>query len=123
MKLLLIYTIINVLDAVSDALRDEGKKTWSHPIEIILIAGLLFMPFIVPFNIVAIASFILVRYFVFDFTYNIIRKLGLFYFGSTSIYDKLFRMLLVKDQAIVHVILISKIIALCVAIGLLNNYL
>ncbi|MCU0379332.1 MAG: hypothetical protein MUC78_13845 [Bacteroidales bacterium] len=87
------------LEAFHEGLYDNGRKTISGVIEaalnillaIIVIAwflGLNKFDLDIPFW-KAVVGFVLMRYFLFDFVYNITRKLPLTYVGATKIYDRL----------------------------------
>jgi len=103
MTILLFTLLFNALDAISDALYDEGHKLLSGISEFILKAGivlicLLWFKGIVYFSTdkefwSLVISFILVRYFIFDAIYNRMRGLNIFYIGNTKIYDKILQRL------------------------------
>lgn len=123
-----IYLLLQVIiNATEDALRDEKFKTWSHLLNSIHVLLWLVFPVIVPFNKseigVLIGGYILIRFTFFDFVYNIIRKLPLFYVGDTSIYDKVIRYLVKKLKvSAAFVLSFSKIISILIAYGLFRRF-
>jgi len=101
MTILLFTLLFNALDAISDALYDEGHKLLSGMLEFILKAGivlicLLWFKGIVYFSTdkefwSLVISFALVRYAIFNLIYNAIRSLNLGYIGNTKLQDKILR--------------------------------
>ena len=88
------------VDAVGDALYDNKKKTLSGVFQTILVAVLLFgicfldtptllRPVEYSGALWLIVGYVCLRYALFDYTYNIVRGLNIFYTGSTKILDKL----------------------------------
>jgi hypothetical protein len=99
--MILLFTILfNALNALSDGLYDNGKKTFSGiirfiglgPVIVLALAelsGLHWFSVTDKDFISIVISFVLVRYFLFDAIYNLTRGLNIFYIGTTKLYDKL----------------------------------
>src|SRR6056297_304148 len=85
--LLIILVLVN---AIEDAFRDEGKKELAHLFNTLHIAGW-FCMMSFPISLILVVQYVLARFALFDITYNLMRGIDLFYIGSTSIYDKLWR--------------------------------
>ena len=86
------YLAAIVLDAASDATRDNSKKTISHILEGLMIAVFLSTPFTFNADVSQIgwyiAPYLLLRVGLFDPIYNKLRKLSICYRGKTSLWDK-----------------------------------
>lgn len=113
--ILLLTILTNALEAIYEGLYDNGKKTVSGIIEMCykfigvftvayitygLTAGLILIPF---WKI--IIGFIFIRFLIFDYTYNKIRGLSLYYQGTTKLYDQML------SSVPGHFILFVKVIA------------
>jgi hypothetical protein len=76
---------------MADGYRDEGNKQLSHAFEAASVGTMLVSPFIIRYEKDKwgwyIASYVSLRYSLFDYTYNMTRGLPLDYMGTTSIYD------------------------------------
>lgn len=101
--MIILFTILwNVLHAISDGLYDNGKKTLSKVLRLILLASVI-IPALAELSgnnyfklidkdfISIVISFGLVRYFLFDAVYNLTRGLNIFYIGNMGLFDKLLR--------------------------------
>lgn len=96
--LLLISLALILLEAIYEGLADRGQKTIAGALEFLYRAATLtavyawfagFMPIVtVAYFGYAIAGFILLRFAIFDFAYNLTVGLPMFYVGSTKVYDK-----------------------------------
>lgn len=93
MKIIILFLVVIIFDAMGDALNDSDRKGIGHLLQTIVIGLLLMSPFFVSITIdVAgwyLASFICLRIALFDITYNLTRKLPWNYIGSTSLWDKI----------------------------------
>jgi hypothetical protein len=80
------------LNAVGDGLKDDGHKVWGHSANAASIALLLLNPIITDIQkedlLPYISQYVLIRFAVFDYTYNATRRLPFGYTGTTSHYDK-----------------------------------
>jgi glucan phosphoethanolaminetransferase (alkaline phosphatase superfamily) len=95
---LLLALFLIIFEAIPESLYDNRKKSFSGVIEFIYRAGVaigLFMWVVgISFqprglNIyVILAGYLLLRFSIFDYIYNIIRGLSPFYLGDTKYYDK-----------------------------------
>lgn len=81
-----------VLEAIGDALYDDGEKIWGHTFSAMSTGLLVASPFILdidkkkwPWYFISYASF---RIALFDLTYNITRGLPVMQIGNTSFWDK-----------------------------------
>jgi hypothetical protein len=81
------------LNAAGDALNDKGEKVWGHSLRAASIAVLLINPLITEVQredwLPYVLQYVLIRFAVFDYTYNATRGLPMGYTGNTSHYDKL----------------------------------
>jgi len=79
-------------NAVSDGLRDDGKKQWAHIAQVGNIGTLLAIPFVTDIRKEQwpqyLATYAAVRYGEFDYAYNATRGLPMDYLGDTCLYDK-----------------------------------
>ena len=103
--MILLFTILfNALEAISEGLYDRGSKLLSGIIEfvktaLIVLICVLWFKGIVYYTTdkdfwSLIISFVLVRYFMFDWVYNIFRGVNsMFFIGNTKLFDKLLRKL------------------------------
>ena len=101
--MLILFTILfNVLNALADALYDEGRKTLSGVVRFIYLGGAVLLSLVCLLGlqwfdapakdiISTVVSFVFVRYFLFDAVYNLTRGLHVFYIGNTKLYDKILR--------------------------------
>lgn len=97
-KIILVFLILlsGILPAISDGLYDEGKKQLSKIIESIgyiniMLIGAVYKKLIgkwIRDGVLIVGSIICARIVFFNATYNIVRGLDIWYFGTTSIYDK-----------------------------------
>ena len=91
-KTLAVFTGSILLDAAADATRDNGNKALSHALEAgsvaTMIGGMVWIePSWEDIGWYA-ASYICLRFAIFDVAYNSLRGLPLNYHGTTSMYDK-----------------------------------
>ncbi len=117
--IILILFLSNILLwSVGDGLNDNGRrKTLGH-----LLRALSFLPVLLsPFFIVTpyigwyLASYILIRMALFDAGYNLTRGLPIAFVGTTSLWDRFWRMV----SAPASWIIAAKIIFLLVGIAIL----
>ena len=87
MTTLLIPTIA-ILQAGSDAVRDNGKKTLSKIIEVIYIALIFIGWYFLDITHHDVIAYVLFRMSIYPVTYNLLRGLKWHYMGTTSIYDR-----------------------------------
>ncbi len=91
-KVIGIYTSSIILDAVGDALNDEGNKEWGHVCNAASVGLLLTSPFIIDYDKSKwgwyLASYVSLRISLFDPSYNLTRGLPVTYIGGTSLWDK-----------------------------------
>ena len=87
-----LYTTSIVFNAVGDGLNDNGQKTLGHAFDAASIGILVASPFILnakksdwPFYV---ASYVTLRFALFDPTYNMTRGLPMEYTGDSSLTDK-----------------------------------
>ena len=95
---LLFALFLIVFEAVPEALYDNGKKRTSGIFEFIYRAGVAITVFMwvtgscLTFYgqsvYVILAGYILLRFSIFDYLYNVVRGLSPFYIGNTKYYDK-----------------------------------
>ena len=89
------FIILVILDAVGDATLNKGAK---HIIQAVNVLAWLFLGtfifytkqwnfLVFPDVLVMIAAYIGIRFFLFDWIWNGVRKMPIAYFGSTSVYD------------------------------------
>jgi len=83
-------TLLPVFWALSDGFYDEQKKLISSVFKLLSLACVCAFPY-APASIWAAVYFLLCWTIVFDITYNIVRKLDVFYVGKTKLTDKLLR--------------------------------
>lgn len=97
--LILIFSIVwPILEAVYEGLYDNGKKTVSGIVEflhkLVVVGTTAFVTYGVTVGMIdipvwkLILGFVFIRFLLFDYTYNITRKLPLGFIGTTKIYDK-----------------------------------
>jgi hypothetical protein len=81
-----------VLDAMGDAYMDMGRKDLGHALNAASIGMLAVEPFVIDFKKEdwkwKLPAYILLRFAVFDATYNLTRDLPISNFGTTSNYDR-----------------------------------
>jgi len=96
--ILICYILSIFCKASGDALSQTGRKLWGHPLQlmssIVLVAlfilALIFRPDYDNRQIVLIAlSYFALRFFLFDYAWNLFAGKPLFYIGNTSYYDLL----------------------------------
>lgn len=112
--MILVCYILSILCGASgDAFDYTGKKTAGHILQgceiftwlTLFILALVARPDYDPDQIVIIAlSYFALRFFLFDYIWNICAGQKLFYIGNTSIYDKILQ---VFHPAIIHLMKFS----------------
>ena len=125
--LLLALLLFNFFDAFGDGLRDDGRKTFSKAFEMLMITAL-YLPVLVVTGKPAwyeigmfVGSFILIRYAIFDYTYNGVRGLGAYFIGKTSLTDRFWRWFFNKTGfPKTHWFSWTRIIALILGAGLIG---
>ena len=126
--MILLFTILfNALEAVHEALYDNGKKLLSGIIEAVLkamvvsialawFAGIhLFDLDYIPYWKL-LTGFVFVRFLMFDVIYNVTRGLPLLFMGSTKLFDRILSKVPASFLAFVRVVL--GIIGICFLIGI-----
>lgn len=97
--ILLLSILTNALEAIYEGLYDSGKKTIAGILEFIqkivgvatvayVTSGILTHDINIPIWKL-IVGFIAIRFLIFDYIYNAVRKLPLDYRGRTKLYDKI----------------------------------
>ena len=98
--ILICYILSIFCKASGDALSQTGHKLWGHPLQLVssvalvalFILALIAKPDYTNEQIVLIAlSYFALRFFLFDYTWNLFAGKPLGYIGTTSLYDKLIR--------------------------------
>jgi hypothetical protein len=88
---ILYYVICVIIGAVADGVRDEGMLFLAHALAGVEIGLLLMSAFILNLRMrdwwIVLLSYVFYRVAFFDYAYNIIRGLDLFYIGDTSWWD------------------------------------
>jgi len=94
MKIIILFLVVIIFDAVGDALNDSKHKGIGHLLQATVIGLLLMSPFFIVTTLWAwyLSSYICLRIALFDPIYNITRGLKWNYIGTTSLWDKLRRL-------------------------------
>ena len=96
--ILICYILSIFCKASGDALSQTGRKLWGHPLQLmssvalvaLFILSLIAKPDYTNEQIVLIAlSYFALRFFLFDYIWNLFAGKPLFYIGNTSYYDLL----------------------------------
>lgn len=91
-KVIGVYTLSIGLNAVGDALNDNGEKTWGHVSNATSYGLLLAAPFVLDIDknkwAWYLASYISLRIALFNPIYNSVRGLPIGYYGTSSISDQ-----------------------------------
>jgi hypothetical protein len=130
--MLLITALFLILtEAVYEALYDSGHKTTSGIIEFVYRAivtvmvlsyvGMCYIDFSArdyPSFWYMIGGYVLLRFALFDISYNLIRGLSPFYIGSTKLIDKAWKWFFIwSGIPVVHFFAMFKFIALCIGVA------
>lgn len=114
--IILFLIMMVIIAAISDGLFDEGLKIWGHSLEAIEILLLVSGPFLFKLKrrdwIPYLVSLIAFRVCFFDYTYNLVRHLPIFFVGNTSWWD----IFLSKQPP--HGLVFGRIIFLTLAVAL-----
>lgn len=122
------FVVLITIEAVEDGLYDNKRKTLSGVFNTALMAVLIsatcFLDTPPIFQHVSykgalwlIGGYVLLRYALYDFTYNITRDLPLFFVGSTKLIDKFWRWWLGKIRVPdVHWFFITRLMAFILGI-------
>lgn len=90
-KVISIYAGSIILNAVGDGLKDSGEKEWGHACNALSTGLLLVSPFVINYDKSKwgyyLSSYVFLRIALFDYSYNLTRKLPLNYIGRTSVWD------------------------------------
>lgn len=118
--LIIIYLVAMVaMGAIGDGLFGSGHKTWGHACKAAEVGMLLGGSFIfgIPRDgwLPYLASYVFIRFAVFDYAYNLTRGLPLSYHGGTSFYDNFVNRLAAPG----HGWAFAKIISTAVGIALI----
>ena len=123
MKILVLFLIAVIFDAIGDALNDSHHKGIGHLLQAIVIGLLLMSPFFIDIALNSwgwyLASYICLRIALFDPIYNITRGLKWNYIGSTSLWDKA-RMAVMSPAGME---IFARVIFLIAGIGIIINNL
>ena len=96
--ILICYILSIFCKASGDALSQTGRKLWGHPLQLVssvalvalFILSLIARPDYSTEQIVLIAlSYFALRFFLFDYIWNLFAGKNIFYIGNTSYYDLL----------------------------------
>ena len=119
--ILIILISLIVLEAIFEAVRDNGNKTASGVVEWFYLA-------VVVIGLIEISApriwyliYVLYRYALFGILYNAIRKLRFDYLGTTKIYDRVLTWIFSKIGKFApkpHILFMTKLIALFAAVAL-----
>lgn len=113
-----IITVTNILLAVTDGLYDSGKKKESKLVELTALAGLFTLGYYTTMPILLVAAaFALIRFGVFNISYNLTRGLHVLYVGTTDYVD------LVLKKVNPGLYLLWYLVAFLTGFGLLNNHI
>ena len=110
-----------ILEAIYEAIRDNGNKTPSGVVEWFFLAVMLVGTIELDADRIWYLIYVLYRYALFATLYNLIRKLRWDYLGSTKIYDNVLTWIFIKIGKMFpkpHVLFITKLISLTAAVGL-----
>jgi hypothetical protein len=110
-----LFVILVIINALEDGFRDSNKKVLAHLFNGLHIAGWIAMMYF-DFSWVFVLKYVLIRFALFDVTYNLIRGNKIFYIGTTSLYDKFWRWLEHKKIPINHLLFWTKLISLLIAL-------
>ena len=124
--ILLLSILTNALEAIYEGLYDNGKKTIAGILELIQKAVGVFTVAYITSDLLThhiyipiwklIVGFILIRFLIFDYIYNITRGLSLTYIGNTKLYDKFLNT--VPGHFIAFVKIILGLMGTCFLLGL-----
>ena len=100
--IVLMFIVLSVIaDAISEALRDNGEKPWSHVVKawfvVFIMSAAIITPYIVEGRVVMgvilyyFGMLLIQRMMLFDIFYNVTRGLPIGYIGNTSFYDRFLR--------------------------------
>ena len=94
LKVIGIYAASIILNGIGDGLNNSNNKTVGHIVNALSISMLLISPFLMEYDKKKwywyLATYTFLRIGLFDFTYNLTRKLPLEYIGTTSLTDKFY---------------------------------
>lgn len=98
--ILICYVLSIFCKASGDAMSNTGHKFWGHPLQLmssvvlvaLFILALIAQPYYTTEQIILIGlSYFALRFFLFDYIWNIFAHKRLGYIGTTSLYDKILR--------------------------------
>jgi len=122
MRDIIIISLLPVLGALMDGFQHEGGKMLSSFFKSAFL-GMICYFLLLDLTIWYILYLLLCWWILFDPIYNGIRKLGLFYVGTTKWTDKFLRWMADTNQftreQYSHISFITKLMALVLAIGLI----
>lgn len=91
-KVIALYTTSIALEAVGDALYDDGDKAWGKSLQAASLGLVIVSPFVLDVERGTwywyLSSYVCLRVALFDPMYNATRGLPLGYTGTTSVWDK-----------------------------------
>ena len=123
-KVALVYSTSIALDAMGDAMNDNGNKEWAHALNAASVGTLLMSPFIINYKQDRwgryLTSYVTMRLAIFDPIYNTTRGLPLSYMGTTSLYDKALNK--APAHFMYYVRSVSFAVSLSININELNGY-
>ena len=112
-----LIVILIILDAANDALYDRGNKFASGIVDMAYLVVMIFGVVLLSDVWTFILIYFLLRFAVFDLFYNMIRRLPIFYIGTTKPYDILIRKLF--NENAIHFLFITKLMALVSAVAII----
>jgi len=112
-----IIIILIVLDALRDSLYDRGAKTVSGVIDLVYLSIMICGVVLMKGDWIWIVIYVCLRWAVFDIIYNLIRRLPIFYIGTTKPIGIVARR--VFHENAIHFLFITKLAALFSAIALI----
>lgn len=132
--ILIICLFLIIFEAISEGLYDNGSKTLSGVFEFILRAATTLVVLFWLFGIDSpfanyelslfklIGGYVLLRFALFDVTYNLTRGLEVFCVGETKIYDKVWKAFFRwTNISVGHFLFMAKLIALLISVSWLLN--
>jgi len=102
LKVIGIYTASIILNGIGDGLNNSNRKTAGHVINALSIGMLVASPFLMDYDKKKwywyFATYTSLRIGLFDWTYNMTRKLPFGYVGTTAPTDKFYKILVLNPN-------------------------
>jgi hypothetical protein len=112
---LTLFTTSIICNAIGDGFNDSDKKLLGHFFRACSVLCLLIVVFLSKqYSWLLLPFYAMLRFSIFDITYNLFRRLPINYVGSSSFYDKLLKNL--------NIGIFERIIVLIVSMSLYFNY-